>query len=85
MFAEFIEASEKPVQVTVTIADEDYLVLRQFLTIRNDGITDDRRLSFDKTLVSLKAEAMRALAARPQGIVAHALSAAATAAGFGAP
>lgn len=51
LFAEFTDLEED--DGGVAIDDEVYIVIRQFLTQKNDAINDDKRLSFDKALVEL--------------------------------
>lgn len=41
--------------------DDAYIALRQFLTNRNDAITDDKRLSFDKAVLQLRDAARAAI------------------------
>lgn len=43
------------------ISHEAFLVIRYFLTARNDSLDDNKRLSFDKAIVALRADAQRAL------------------------
>lgn len=38
----------------VELSEEVYIVIRQFLTSRNDAINDDKRLSFDKAIFELR-------------------------------
>lgn len=52
---------EEEAIVPCTIEDEDYMVLRQFLSSKNESITDDKRLSFDKSLSALRSAATRAI------------------------
>lgn len=49
----------------VRITDEQFVVIRSFLTVRNDAISDDKRLSFDKAIMELRAAANDAIANFP--------------------
>lgn len=46
----------------VNLTDEQFIVVRTFLTSRNDGLNDDKRLAFDKTIMEIRVSAMRAIA-----------------------
>lgn len=61
--------------IKVRISQESFIVIRYFLTARNDTLNDDKRLSFDKAILQLRNDAFAALAAapppQPQGLVAR--------------
>lgn len=47
----------------VSMSDEAFLVIRYFLTARNEALDDNKRLSFDKAILQLRKDAKAALAA----------------------
>lgn len=51
--------------ITCNIGDEDFLVIRYFLTARNDALDDNKRLSFDKAIVHVRQSANSVLRAPP--------------------
>lgn len=61
MFAKFVELMDEAVVVPVEIDDELFIALKQFLTARNDGLTDDKRLSFDKAVMEVRSKSAKAL------------------------
>lgn len=66
LFEEFV-AMTSPVDGTTRfgLSHESFIVIRQFLTARNDAINDDKRLSFDKAILQLRADAQAAVARAP--------------------
>lgn len=68
MFEEFQKLFVIPDgRVSAVISNEEFLVIRYFLTVRNDSIDDNKRLSFDKAILELRTRANDAIAqaARP--------------------
>lgn len=47
------------------ISEEAFIVIRYFLTSRNESLDDNKRLSFDKAILQLRADAIRVLANIP--------------------
>lgn len=45
---------QTPVQPTVRISEEQFVVLKSALTARNEGMNDDKRLALDKAILELK-------------------------------
>lgn len=62
MFTAFVGVMDATVVRRVSIDDELFIALKQFLTMRNDSMTDDKRLSFDKAVMELRSAAAAALA-----------------------
>lgn len=56
------------------ISDETFLVIRYFLTARNDSLDDNKRLSFDKAILDVRHVADHALMPAP-GIIGRILGA----------
>lgn len=55
----------------VSISQESFIVIRYFLTARNDVLDDNKRLSFDKAILALLNDAQRAIPPPPpRGILA---------------
>lgn len=54
-FHTFVLALEHTVHLRVVVCEEDFITVRQFLTSRNDAVTADARLAFDRTLFKLRA------------------------------
>lgn len=48
---------------TIRLTDEQFIVIRTFLTARNDALDDNKRLAFDKAVLEVRAMASRALQA----------------------
>lgn len=46
----------------VVLTPEEFIVIRSFLTIRNDSVNDDKRLAFDKVVMDIRAAAAAAMA-----------------------
>lgn len=53
----------------VHISEEEMIVIRQFLTARNDVITDDKRLSFDKAILAVRSRAISNLPPAPVSLL----------------
>lgn len=70
LFASFTHMLDEFPTTPVEIDDELFIVIRQFLTVRNDSINDDKRLAFDKALVDLRIAATRALCPVPHAVPA---------------
>lgn len=54
------------------ISPEVFIVIRYFLTARNDVLDDNKRLSFDKAILQLRSDAylvLHPVAAAPRGVV----------------
>jgi len=63
-------------QPLVNVNEEVFIVVRQFLTSRNDAINDDKRLSFDKAIFELRRACAKALKSTPpstpsEGVSSH--------------
>lgn len=54
--------------VSAHIEQETFLVIRQFLTSRNDTINDDKRLSFDKAILQVRAACIAVAPRRAAGL-----------------
>lgn len=82
MFADFIAAMDpaNPAH-PVVIREEALIVIRYFLTARNDALDDNKRLSFDKAIMELRAAAVGAL--RPAAGAAGAVAGVGRLLGFG--
>lgn len=66
LFDEFAKMLAPPDgQARVNITSEAFIVIRYFLTARNDSLDDNKRLSFDKAIMQLRSDALAALAAAP--------------------
>lgn len=65
-FTGFVRSLEERPGHRVDIDEEDFITVRQFLTSRNDMVTQDARLAFDKSLFK-----MRASCANPQALSEH--------------
>jgi len=61
LFDAFGQLLDFPVVVGCEVEEEDYMVVRQFLSARSGNLSDDKRLSFDKSLTSLRAVAAQAI------------------------
>lgn len=61
LFEHFNAALDAPIVTGCEIENEDYMILRQFLTQRNDSLDDNKRLSFDKALDGFRAAASSAI------------------------
>jgi hypothetical protein len=71
LFDEFVSMTTPPYNViSFHIDSESFLVIRHFLTVRNDCINDDKRLSFDKAILQILNDAQHAIDRAP---VSHAL------------
>lgn len=64
LFDEFVELLGYEGESAVSFHHETLMVIRQFLTERNDALNDNKRLSFDKTVFELLAAAQKVLSAR---------------------
>lgn len=81
IFAELTAAMDDHAPVSVALDEEIYLGIRQFLVVRNDAVSDDKRLSFDKAVLQARVVAQTVLRTRARaGLFATALQAAASAA-----
>lgn len=59
LFEQFTRAlAVVPGNARVTISSEQFIVVRSFLTAKNDSINDDKRLAFDKAVVELRAASL---------------------------
>lgn len=66
LFADFVAAMDPPNPVNpVVLREEIFLVIRYFLTARNESLDDNKRLSFDKAIMELRAAAVAALRPAP--------------------
>lgn len=63
LFSKFANAmGPSPGEATVEVDEETFVAVRTFLTTRNDGLNDNKRLSFDKALLDLRRLVRRATA-----------------------
>lgn len=80
IFAELTAAMDDHASVRIALDGEIFLGIRQFLVVRNDDVSDDKRLSFDKAVLQARVAAQTVLRTRAHaGLVATALHAAASA------
>lgn len=64
LFEEFSRMLAPPDgQARVNISSEAFIVIRYFLTARNDSLDDNKRLSFDKAIMQLRQDALAAIPA----------------------
>lgn len=54
LFATFITLMDAAVIRAVIIDEEEFIAIKQFLTLKNDALSDDKRLSFDKAIMALR-------------------------------
>lgn len=84
LFGELVDIMDPlPGSRRVSVPSEVFIVLRQFLTTRNESLDDNKRLSFDKAIIEIRANCILALSS-PQpsaGVTSTADSAAPSAAG----
>lgn len=50
-----------PGTITIVLDDEVLLVVRYFLSAKNDGLDDNKRLSFDKAILQVRQAALKAI------------------------
>lgn len=67
LFTGLMNAITEPVNVGCEVEEEDFMVLRQFLSSKNNDINDDKRLSFDKSLTAVRAAALQAISRAEAG------------------
>lgn len=66
LFEEFSRLlNPPPGRVTSRVSSESFIVIRYFLTARNESLDDNKRFSFDKAILQLREDALIALAAVP--------------------
>lgn len=76
LFGEFVAALDIAILVNfVTLSDEEFLILGQFLTERDEGLNDSKKLSFDKAIMAIRSRAALVVEASRPGIVARVASA----------
>lgn len=61
LFAALMSVLDEPINVGCEVEEEDFMVLRQFLSSKNDSLSDDKRLAFDKSLTALRSAALTAI------------------------
>jgi len=61
LFTALMSVLDEPVVVGCEVEEEDFMTLRQFLSSKNDGMTDDKRLSFDKSLTAVRSASLVAI------------------------
>lgn len=55
--------SQVSVQPTVRLSDEQFIVIKAALTVRNEGLSDDKRLALDKSILEIKSMCSSAIIA----------------------
>jgi len=66
MFNDFVDLMDpRPGRPAINVTDDIVIVVRSFLTSKNEGLNDDKRLAFEKAVVQLRGDSAAILRSEP--------------------